>query len=148
MVMPYLQMNCVVSLGLDKETDASAGFQECSGLGTELSVIEYRPGSYADNNVQKLNGLSKQTDITLKRGYMRSTKLFELLEAIRKGDSTAIKDMTVTLQDQEHNPVVTWTLYGARVTKVTYGPFNGKGTDVAMEEVVVAYQRLGMKLGN
>lgn len=148
MLKPFLQMNFVVDMGLGTDTEGLAGFQECNGLGTELSVIEYRPGSYKDNNVQKLNGLSKQTDVTLKRGYMGTTKVFELLEQIRKGDKAAIRDMTVTLQDQEHKAVVTWTLHDARVTKVTYGPLNGKGTDVAMEELVIAYQRLEMKLGS
>ena len=30
----------------------------------------------------------------------------------------------------------------ARIIKYTVGPFNAKGTDVAMEEMVLAYERL------
>ena len=38
----------------------------------------------------------------------------------------------------------TWKLLRARIIKHTSGPLNAKGTDVAMEELVVAYERLEM----
>jgi T4-like virus tail tube protein gp19 len=39
-------------------------------------------------------------------------------------------------------PVVqTWTLHQARIIKHTSGPFNTKGTDLAIEELVLAYER-------
>ena len=39
----------------------------------------------------------------------------------------------------------TWKLMRARIIKHTSGPFNAKGTDVAMEELVLAYERLEME---
>jgi hypothetical protein len=36
-------------------------------------------------------------------------------------------------------------LSGARITKLTTGPFSAKGTDVAMEEMTLAYERLEME---
>ena len=41
--------------------------------------------------------------------------------------------------------VQTWKLLRARIIKHTSGPLNAKGTDVAMEELVVAYERLEME---
>ena len=41
--------------------------------------------------------------------------------------------------------VRTWKLLRARITKHTSGPLNAKGTDVAMEELVLAYERLEME---
>ena len=38
-----------------------------------------------------------------------------------------------------------WTLLNAQITKITFGPYNAKGNDVAMEEMVLAYERLEMK---
>ena len=50
------------------------------------------------------------------------------------------------LQNEEHTAVVqTWKLLRARIIKHTSGPMNAKGTDVAMEELVVAYERLEME---
>ena len=35
-----------------------------------------------------------------------------------------------------------WQLMNARIIKYTCGPLNAKGTDVAMEEMVLAYEKL------
>ena len=50
-----------------------AGFSECTGLSTEISVIEYREGG--DQFTRKLPGLHKVGDITLKRGVTTSAEL-------------------------------------------------------------------------
>jgi len=41
--------------------------------------------------------------------------------------------------------VQTWRLMNARIVKHTSGPMNAKGTDVAVEEMVLAYERLEME---
>jgi hypothetical protein len=41
--------------------------------------------------------------------------------------------------------VQTWKLLRARIIKHISGPFNAKGTDVAMEELTLAYERLEME---
>jgi hypothetical protein len=52
----------------------------------------------------------------------------------------------VQLQNEDHTAVVqTWKLLRARIIKHTSGPMNAKGTDVAMEELVIAYERLEME---
>ena len=49
----------------------------------------------------------------------------------------------IQLQNEDHTAVVlTWKLLRARIIKHTSGPLNAKGTDVAMEELVLAYERL------
>ena len=40
---------------------------------------------------------------------------------------------------------MTWRLRRARITKHVRGPLNAKGTDVAMEELTLAYERLEME---
>ena len=39
----------------------------------------------------------------------------------------------------------TWKLLRARIIKHTSGPFNAKGTDVALEELTLAYERLELE---
>ena len=41
--------------------------------------------------------------------------------------------------------VMTWKLLRARIIKHRSGPLNGKGTDVAMEELTLAYERLELE---
>ena len=38
--------------------------------------------------------------------------------------------------------VLTWTLLRARIIKWAAGPLNAKGSDVAIEEMVLSYERL------
>jgi hypothetical protein len=49
------------------------------------------------------------------------------------------------LEREDKVPVLEWRLLRARIIKHTSGPFSGKGTDVAMEEMVLAYERLELK---
>src|SRR5450755_2024505 len=130
---PYVQFNFQVDLG----HGVQASFQECSNIGMEVTVAEYRTGDYKDNNVMKITGLNKATDVTLKRGIIGSLNLYQWLNDIRNGDQNALRTVRIHLQSEDHTQVVqTWTLLRARIIKHTSGPFNAKGTDVAMEEMV------------
>lgn len=143
---PYVQFNFLVNLG-DGVTDGpQAGFQEVSGIGMEVTVAEYRNGNEKENSVRKITGLNKSTDVTLKRGAIGSLNLYEWLNEIRNGSQAALRTVTVQLMAEDHSEaVLTWTLLRARIIKYTCGPMNAKGTDVAMEEMVLAYERLEME---
>ena len=61
-------------------------------------------------------------------------------------EQTAGRTITISLQNEDHTQVVqTWKLLRARIIKHISGPFNAKGTDVAMEELTLAYERLEME---
>ena len=143
---PYMQFNFLVDLG-DGVTDGpKAGFQEVSGIGMEVTVTEYRAGNSKENSVTKITGLNKSTDVTMKRGVIGSLDLYQWLDQIRNGDQKALRTVTLQLLSVDHTEVVqTWKLLRARIIKHTSGPFNAKGSDVAMEELVLAYERLEME---
>jgi phage tail-like protein len=143
---PYVQFNFLVDLGTGVTEGPQAGFQELSNVGMEVTVAEYRTGNMKENSVQKITGLNKSTDVTLKRGVIGSLDLYQWLDQIRNGDQAAYRTVTVQLQNEDHTQVVqTWKLLRARIIKHVSGPFNAKGTDVAMEELTLAYERLQME---
>jgi phage tail-like protein len=141
---PFVQFNFLVNLG--NGTDGpEAGFSECSGIGMEVTVSEYRAGNSKENSVIKITGMNKSTDVTLKRGVIGSLDLYSWLDDIRNGNEASLRNITIQLMSEDHTTsVLAWTLRGARIIKYTAGPFNAKGTDVAMEEMVLAYERLTM----
>jgi phage tail-like protein len=143
---PYVQFNFLVDIG-DGQTDGpTAGFQEMSGIGMDVTVAEYRTGNSKENSVMKITGMNKSTDVTMKRGVIGSLNLYQWLDDIRNGNQNALRTVRVTLQNEDHSAaVVSWKLMRARIIKSTFGPFNAKGTDVAMEEMVLAYERLEME---
>ena len=142
---PYVQFNFLVDIG--EGTDGpEAGFQECSNIGMEVTVAEYRNGNEKENSVRKITGLNKATDVTLKRGVIGSLNLYRWLNDIRNGDQNATRTVTISLQNEDHTEIVqTWRLLRARIIKHVSGPLNAKGTDVAMEELTIAYERLEME---
>jgi phage tail-like protein len=143
---PYTQFNFLVDLGDGVTEGPTAGFQEVSGIGMEVTVTEYRNGNSKENSVIKITGLNKATDVTLKRGIIGSLGLYQWLDQIRNGDQNALRTVTIQLLNEDRTASVkTWKLLRARIIKHTSGPFNAKGTDVAMEEMVLAYERLEME---
>jgi phage tail-like protein len=143
---PYVQFNFLVDLGTGNTDGVEAGFQECSNIGMEVTVAEYRNGNAKENSVRKITGLNKATDVTLKRGVIGSLNLYQWLNDIRNGNQNAERTVTVHLQNEDHTKVVqTWKLLRARIIKHVSGPLNAKGTDVAMEELTLAYERLEME---
>lgn len=142
---PYVQFNFLVNLGDGNTEGAQAGFQEISAIGMEVTVAEYRNGNSRENSVTKITGLNKSQDVTLKRGVIGYLNLYEWLNEIRNGNQNAHRTVTIQLQNEDHTAVVQeWRLLRARIIKYNCGPLNAKGTDVAMEELVLAYERLEM----
>ena len=140
---PYAQFNFLVDLGTGTTEGPEAGFQECSEIGMSVDVIEYRNGNEKENSVRKITGLNKATDVTLKRGVIGSLDLYQWLDQIRNGDQAALRTVVIRLMNEDHSAVVQeWKLLRARIVKHVSGPFNAKASDVAMEELVLAYERL------
>jgi len=143
---PYVQFNFLVDLATGSTDGPEAGFQEVSGIGMEVTVSEYRNGNEKENSVRKITGLNKSTDVTMKRGVIGSLNLYSWLNQIRNGDQSAYRTVLIHMQNEDHTATVqTWKLLRARIIKHTSGPMNAKGTDVAMEELVIAYERLEME---
>jgi phage tail-like protein len=140
---PYAQFNFLVDLGMGDASGPEAGFQECSEISMSVDVIEYRNGNDKENQPRKLTGLSRVSDVTLRRGIIGSLTLYPWLDQIRNGDAAGFRTVVIHLQNEDHTAdVMTWKLLRARIIKHTSGPFNAKGTDVAMEELTLAYERL------
>jgi phage tail-like protein len=108
-----------------------------------VDVIEYRNGNDRANEVRKLTGLARYPDVTLRRGLIGSLDLYEWLNDIRNGEQGAVRTVTIQLQSEDHTQVaMAWQLRRARIVRYVSGPLNARGTDVAMEELTLAYERL------
>ena len=125
---PYVQFNFLVDLGTGNTDGPEAGFQECSSIGMEVTVAEYRNGNEKENSVRKITGLNKSTDVTMKRGVIGSLNLYQWLNQIRNGDQNALRTVTIQLQNEDHTAVVqTWKLLRARIIKTRQRPVQRQG---------------------
>jgi phage tail-like protein len=142
---PYSQFNFVVDFGTDPKS-AQAGFQEVSGLGLEITVAEYRNGNEGDNTARKITGTYKVPDVTCKRGVIGDSTLYDWLNDVRNGSQEALRSVTIQLLSEDRATVAqTWKLTNARPIKYTGPQLSGKGTDVAIEELVLASERREME---
>jgi phage tail-like protein len=143
---PYAQFNFLVDLGTGSTSGPQAGFRECSEIGMTLDVIEYRNGNEKENAVRKLTGLARYPDVTLKRGVIGSLDLWSWIEQVRNGDQNALRTVTIQLMNEDHSQVAqTWKLLRARPVRHVTGPFDAQFSDVAVEELTLAYERLELE---
>lgn len=137
---PYGAFNYLVNFDGD---ELLGGFAEVSGIGTEITVAEYRNGNDKENHVRKLGGVHKVGDVTLKRGILDSKLLFDWITQARTQGPAAQKSVTITLLDESQAPVQAWVLRGVIPMKYSGPALAGKGGgDVAMEEIVLSAEGL------
>ena len=137
---PYGAFNFLVSLGTGNETSVIAGFSDVSGLGTEINYSEYRNGNDPVNTVRKVANTFKQEDVTLKRGLVGSTDLFQWVKSVREGN-TDPRSVTITVLDEARNPVATFKLRNAQPKKWVGPTLAAKGGgEVAMEELHLTHE--------
>jgi phage tail-like protein len=144
---PYGAFNYLVSLGdkNDDPGDVFGGFSDVSGLGMDVTYSEYRNGNEKFNTVRKIPNTHKVDDITLKRGLVGKTKLFEWTKAVADG-AYAPTTVTITLLDEARQAVATWVLRNAQPKKWSGPTLAAKGGgEVAMEELHLTHEGLEYK---
>ncbi len=138
--VPYGAFNFIVNFA---GAEAFGGFSDVSGIGSEITVAEYRYGNDKENHVRKVPGVHKVGDVTLKRGVINSDSVWQWIRDVRSNGVGGQKDVSITLLDEARNPVQTWMLRNVIPMKYTGPTLAAKGGgDVAMEELVLSAEGL------
>lgn len=123
-----------------------ASFSEVSGFDASVDVIEYREGSDPVNSPRKMPGLTKYGNVTLKWGMSDNMDFFEWVKGISDGTKAdaadRVTDVTITLQDDSHSPIASWTLTNAWPCKYTAPDFNATSSEIAFESVELAFEEM------
>jgi phage tail-like protein len=131
---PLPVYNFQVDLGSD-----SVAFKSASGLSMGFDTVTYRESQTASGkvgpNTFRMPGMKQAVNVTLSKGYVRSTSIKYLYDWISSTQLNVVQkqDITVRLCDQDGNPVVTWTLQNAFPTKLSAPDFNADTNEVAIE---------------
>ncbi len=145
---PYGAFNYQVSLnehGDGAADEIFGGFSDVSGLGMNVNYSEYRNGNEKSNTPRKIPNTHKLDDVTLKRGLVGRTKLFEWIKAVADGAYAPV-NVTITLLDEARQPVATWVLLKAQPNKWTGPALAAKGGgEVAMEELHLVHEGIDYK---
>jgi phage tail-like protein len=121
---------------------ARIGFSEVTGLTQENQAIEYRDGSFKEYSSIKMPSLRKFSNITLKRGVVKSDNDFFKWLATVKLNQVERRDLTISLLNEEHEPVMVWKVQRAFPVKVEGPQLKASGNEVAIETIELAHEGL------
>ena len=141
---PFSQFNHLMNFGSEDASSHRAGFQEVSGLSVEVSDTEYRSSVRRFDAHRSIPGARKPSQVTLKRGVIPAVDLYQWLNQVRAGVyPDGVRNVQIELLAQDGiTPAITWTLLNARPIKYTGPSLNGKGGDMAIEELVLSCEAI------
>ena len=125
------------------------GFTEVSGLDFETEVIEYREGNSKKYNKTKQPGLTKFSNITLKRGtfegdfdfYKEWRKTYFFQEGNKTG-SQYRRTITIKLLNEKHEPIIVWKVLNAFPSKLQSTDLKADANEVAIETLELVHEGL------
>ena len=132
---PYASFNFAVDLGAGE----SLWFSEVDLPSGELEVIEYREGGDKLSTPRKLPGLARYANVVLRRGVTGRLDLFEWWDALR-GGSPDRRTVSITLHDEQHNPVQRWVLRNAWPAKLDWSRLDARANEVVIETLELAHE--------
>lgn len=141
-VYPLAKFHFLVDWG-----GTNVGFTEVSGLDIEIEPIEYRQGASPEYSKTKMPGMQKYSNITMKRGtFLGDNEYFSWWNSV-KLNTIERRDITISLLNEEHAPVVVWKVKNAFPIKVQSTDLKSDANEVAIESIEIVHEGLVMQNG-
>ena len=121
---------------------AKIGFTEVTGLEVSSEVIEYRDGASKEYHKIKMPGMQKFSNITLKRGTFKGDNDYYNWWNTVALNTIERRDVTISLLNEAHEPVVVWKIKNAWPVKVQSTDLKADGNEVAIETIELAHEGL------
>jgi phage tail-like protein len=131
---PYVNFNFLVEI----DGIARGAFHEASGFDSSVDVIEHREGG-KNMTTQKVPGLTKHGNITLKWGVTEDTSLDDWYQQVLDGDVKR-RHGSIVMLDRKGEEVARWDFVRAWPTKYTLPSFNAEGNDIAIQSMEIAHE--------
>jgi phage tail-like protein len=116
-----------------------AAFHECSGFNSTVDVIEHREGGAI--SPLKLPGQTKYGNVVLKRGVTDDRELYNWHLAAANGEVERRSGSIVVL-DRKGEEKARWNFFDAWPQKWEGPALSSEGTDIAIETLELAVERL------
>src|SRR6185295_15053921 len=133
---PFGSYNFLVEI----DSISRAAFHEASGFDSTIDVIEHREGG-ENTTLRKLPGMTKYSNIVLKRGITDDQELYAWhLKAIQ--GKVERRNGSIVMLDNNGAEVARWNFVRAWPVKWTGPSFNAETSDVAIETLELAHEGL------
>jgi phage tail-like protein len=118
-------------------------FTEVTGLVMEREKIEYRHSDAKTLNKIAIPGMPKNANFTLKRGKFEGDfELNQWLDDVATERVDGRRDVTISLLNEKHLPVATWTAARCFPVKITAPDLKSDANEMAIESIEVAHEGL------
>jgi len=144
-IWPLVKFTFVVDLGAGMK---SAAFQEVSGLDAENSTIEYRKSNSPLFSTEKMPGIAKYRNVTLKKGvFVNDNAFWNWYNQIMMN---TIKRQTILIKllDETGGVAMQWQLNNAWPTKITSTDLKSDGNEIAVDTLEIAHEQLIISNGS
>ncbi len=119
-----------------------AGFQECTGLETQLEVEEYKEGGLNDR-VRKFPSRVTWSNIVLKSGIGLTDGLWNWHAAYANGNGKRC-DGIIVLENDQHVPLKMWQFTRGLPVRYNGPSFNAKTSEVAIESIEIMHEGISL----
>lgn len=114
-------------------------FTDVGGLSFEMSTEEVAEGG-ENRFVQKYPVRAKYPELTLKRGLLVRSDVFEWIRSAVQDYRIQPRDVNVVLLNELHLPLIAWHLVKAYPTKWAIADLSASSNTVAVESLQLFYQ--------
>jgi phage tail-like protein len=127
--------------GIEFQGQVTGAFRECTGLGSENEVVEYKATQDGKLVIKKGPGRMKWNNITLKRGITDNMDMWKWRALVEQGKiSDARKNGFITMYNQQGEPIAKWSFTNAWPSKLTGPSANAANNEVAIEELEIVHE--------
>ncbi|HEY8928985.1 MAG TPA: phage tail protein [Mucilaginibacter sp.] len=123
-------------VGIGNDNDSR--FQSVGGLSVEYDTESYKEGG--ENRFEhKLPVRTKYADLSLKRGMLVNSSVINwCTDAFQNRKFTAAQ-INISLMNEQHQPLKTWTVFGAWPKKWSVSDFNAQENSIVVESLELSY---------
>ena len=128
--------------GVEFQGQISGAFRECTGLGSESEVVEYKAsGPKGEYVIKKVPGRMKWNNITLKRGITDAMDMWKWRKVVEEGKiDDARKNGSIVMMNQKGEEMARWNFISAWPSKLTGPTANAGNNEVAIEELEITHE--------
>jgi phage tail-like protein len=128
-----------------KGGETIAHFVECGGISADVNIAEYREGGQAQV-VHKIPTYTSYNDVVLRYGVTSSRVMWDWFVAVTRGQVDRANVSVILLGADGTTPVIQWDLIAAFPRRWTSSDLRASAREVAIEEIVLAYESLGREV--
>jgi phage tail-like protein len=141
---PLPKFRFEVDLGTELK---GVAFQEVSGMDVENQIIEYRKSNSTLFSTEKMPGIVKYGNVTMKRGVFVNDNSFWAWHQEIKMNVIKRRTVLIKLLDEAGKVTMQWQLDNAWPTKITSTDLKSDGNEVAVDTIEIAHEQLTITNG-